>query len=111
MKKLIPSGKSLQSFMSDGQAPLNDVYCFIGRYAWKKAKAFRNKFSLCLPSGVNPYEYLWPVQGCDILAFDTSGVHIMEIENLASCLLSAKASIVRVVLFCNQLAIYRGIPA
>lgn len=104
---LPPYGSRLAKLLKTGKKPRNDIFCFCGYNAWRKAKALtRSQYVLCLPPGANPIEYQWPVRECDVLVFDTGGCELRDIEHLAYCLLCAEAAIVRAVL-CNQQVIYR----
>lgn len=55
MKKLIAYGQNLEKYLQSGKKPNNDVYCFMGLNAWKKAKYFnQRRFTLCLPPYTDP---------------------------------------------------------
>ncbi len=107
MKKLIPYGAKLDKLLSSGFKPKNDVYCFCGLNAWQKAKAFHEShFAICIPLNENPFKFRWPVVGCSVLLFDTSGLQVTEIEKIVYSLLDAGASIVHVVDFDLNLFVF-----
>jgi hypothetical protein len=95
MKKLVPFSK----FLAENPKPTNDVYLFIGRHAWKKSRAFQvqRPGTLCLPPYHEPTLYRWPVDGCDILVYDTSGCDKDYVRDLAQCLFDYEANIVRYI--------------
>lgn len=70
MPKLLPYGKVLLSI----EKPTNDIYLFIGRNAFYKAKKWQisRPGTLCIPGYICPSSYSYSVQGHDILIFDTS---------------------------------------
>jgi len=108
MKKLAPYGKRLQELLSKHQVPNNDVYMFMGRFAWTKAKGFiQSRFVLVLPPNSNkPADFIWPVSNCEVLLFDTSGCSALLIQEMGYELLKSKAAIVRVVLFDGKMVVY-----
>lgn len=103
--KLAPYSK----YLIENLSPKNDVYLFIGRSAWQKAQAFQvcRPGTLCLPAYEDPSTYIWPVENCDILIFDTSFCDMDYIEDLAQCLFTHNANIVRYVSFEGFLTTYK----
>ena len=77
---------------------IGSIYLFVGNHAWAKAKAFSvSRPTLCLPPFLCPFDYDWPVADADILIFDTGYCDDSYIEDIAICLYSYKAKIVRSV--------------
>lgn len=106
--KLPPFSKPLHEFLLMRKKPLNDVYCFCGLNAWRKANYFSQlRFTMCLPPYVDPKVYKWPVRGCDILLFDGGNLDTIYIEETVFHLLCAGARIVRVISSDDRLFIYR----
>lgn len=108
MKKLPPYGARIRKLLASGKIPKNDIYLFCGKHSWLKAKIFnQSRYVLCLPPNDDPAYYDWPVENCDVLVFDTSGVELLIVEKIAYYLLSAKAAIVRAILSDYTFIIYR----
>lgn len=107
--KLPPYGKYLYIALSEGNNPTNDVYLFVGKHAWGKARnsfVMRPTRTLCLPYDHFPEHYDWPVKGCDILVLDTgNGAH--RLIDLSLCLYQDGAKIVRSISPYNLLTIYK----
>lgn len=99
IEKLPPYGKTLFELQKSHQLPLNDVYLFVGHYAWYKAKSFQisRPTTLCLPPYLSPFTYVWPVQKCDMLLFDTGNCDENYIEDIVLSLLRYDANIVRYI--------------
>ncbi len=107
--KLPPYGKALAQSIADQNPPINDVYLFMGSWAWQKAQnsiLMRPDRTLCLPKGASPFSYLWPVSGCDILIFDSDPPNEDLIEDLVAILFHHGASIVRYVSHDGTLSIF-----
>jgi hypothetical protein len=88
-KKLPPYGKPLQALLSQGGLPDNVVNLWIGMNAWHKGTAFNLSYptrTLVLPPWICPTNYYWPVNGCDVMIFDTGYADLDYIENIAYCL-------------------------
>lgn len=109
MQKLPPFGKTLYDRQLQGLRPTNDVYLFIGKHAWEKAKDFQvsRPTTMCLPPGDSALDYKWPIDGCDILIFDTSEVMEQELEDLAKFLFSFGANIIRYISSDNLLTVFK----
>lgn len=107
--KLIPYGNHLHQLQLNNQIPTNDVYVFIGDNAWDKAKAFHQMrpTTLCLPPKHLPFNYDWPVKGCDVLVFDTSIFNEDYIEDIILCLFKDGANIVRYISTDDQLTVFK----
>ena len=108
MKKLCPYGKQLQENIAKNGLPRNDIFLFFGKNAWRKATSFAiQQAVLVLPDNESPYQYFFPVENCSILAVATSPVPIHAIKQLAHCVLSYRALIMRAILPDGSLVIYR----
>lgn len=94
-----PYGANLASLAKQGRTPPNDIFIFLGKSAWQKAREFsRIHWATLLPQNTSPNEYRWDfVCGHSVLIFDTSGVGCEIVRHLAYELLKARASIVRAV--------------
>lgn len=100
MPKLPPYGKFLFEKICKEGRPKNDIYLFVGTQAFKKAKEFQisRPGTLALPAYECPSQYFWPVNGCDILIFDTGYCETDYLNDLAYYLYQHHANIVRCVL-------------
>lgn len=107
-KQLPPYGKEAAFLLSMNAQLRNDIFLFAGSNAWQQAQAFeKTQVVLCLPPDKNPFDYLWPVNDCSILLFDTGNLSLIDIDKIAYCLLIANAAIVRVIYSDNIVIIYR----
>jgi len=73
--KLPPYGKPIKALLQTGIVPKNDIYIYVGEYAWDKGKkSYKTKpdRTLILPPTDSPQQYEWPVKGCDIIIIETS---------------------------------------
>lgn len=106
--RLPPYGKYLHNLQLLNKLPTNDVYVFMGLYAWKKAEAFQvpRPGTMCLPPGGDPEQYDWPVANCDILLFDTGGLSDSFIDQCVIALLRDGANIVRYISPADLLTVY-----
>jgi hypothetical protein len=95
-KKLPPYGSYLNSLSIP---PKNSVYIFCGNKAWEKSSIFQKfrKTTLCLPPWLCASKFKWPVQGCDILIFDTGWADESYLSDFAGELYFSNAKIVRCV--------------
>lgn len=106
-KPLPPFGKALHTLLQQGYKPRNSIYLFLGKSAWEAVKrVVKTQHALVLPPERSPFNYQWPVQHCDVLAFDTSNTPYEQIEKVGYALLIAGALTVRIVLK-QQMVIYR----
>jgi hypothetical protein len=106
--RLPPYGATLAKLLSQGRVPKNDVYCFCGLSAWKKATFFKKyRYCLCLPPFEDPAIYHWPVKNCAIILFETGNLDTQEIEEIAFHLLKSGAAIVRAVNYDDHVAVFR----
>lgn len=73
MKKLPPYGRPLADLIEKGKKPENDIFLFIGKNAWDKARDYENSsfYPLALPFSYYPDQYWWPVKNCNVLIVDT----------------------------------------
>lgn len=107
-KPLPPFGEAMRVLLQQGMKLNNNLFLYLGNRAWHAAKnAASNKHVLALPPNHSPYEFDWPVQGCEVLAIDTSGVAPTLIEQTAHALLLAGAISMHVILANFNLVIYR----
>ena len=108
-KKLPPYGSNLFNCLISGKKSINDVYIFIGQDAYGKVEDFKysRPTTMCLPPGDYPERYFWPIQGCDILIFDTSNSSQAFIERFVICLFEYQANIVRYMSADNLLTVYK----
>jgi hypothetical protein len=108
IKPFPPYGKKLFNALQCGYKPINDVFLFIGKNAWQKAKYFSNwQDVLVLPPHSHPDKFDWSItKKLSVLVFDTGNVQYEVIRKLAYNLLSALASIVRVVLATSELVVF-----
>lgn len=97
----LPYGKILAEQLKIGNKPRNDIFLFLGKDAWKRAKQFyfSGQTVHILPENKIPEQYIWPVYSFPVLVFDMN----MEDENeailkrLALQLLKSGASCVRII--------------
>jgi hypothetical protein len=93
--KLPPFGKPLKALLDEGKFPNNAVYLYTGNNAWRSGSntvISRPNRTLILPPNESPFDYDWPVNGCDILLIETSKQSKDYRETLAMVLLSAGAN-------------------
>lgn len=104
-----PYGSILRTKIANNDIPTNDVYLFVGNKSWQTAKDWQlqRPGSLVLPLNKSPFEYEWPVNGCDILICDTSESMQHIIEDLVVCLYSFGAKIVRFISHDYKLTIFK----
>jgi hypothetical protein len=106
---LPPYGRELAQVLSSNKRPKNDIYLFLGKDAWLKAKDFqKSQFVLVLPEGDQPISYKWPVHHCFILCFETSTQPIQVLKQLVQVLLEAGAVKVRLIRYSLEIEIYGG---
>ena len=82
--KVPPYGKPLKALLEQGQLPSNDIYIYVGEYAWEKGKKSsqtKPDRTLVLPPKHPPEQYEWPIYGCDILIIETSLLDRSYIED------------------------------
>ena len=99
-----PFGKPLKALLESGQLPTNSVYLYIGDHSWEKGKLSaycRPTRTLILPPKHLPFDYEWPVHGCDILMIETSHVATEYIEDIVRELF--KHGAIKVVLISTNL--------
>ncbi|MGD9107589.1 MAG: hypothetical protein PVI75_00250 [Gammaproteobacteria bacterium] len=110
IKPFPPYGRKLFDARQHGYKPKNDVFLFIGKNAWQKAKDFTNwQDVLALPPNCEPDKFNWSVVNeSSVLVFDTGNVNYTVIRKLAYILLLASASIVRVALPANLIIFHKG---
>ncbi len=109
MKKLPPYAKPLFELQQNGSRPSNSVNIWIGANAWKKGRAFSASMpsrTIVLPPWLSPFEFYWPVKGCDILINDTGQSEVDYIEDIVCCLYTDGADIVRYVAPNFQLTLF-----
>lgn len=105
-----PYGKPLLDLQLALTPPTNDVYLFIGKKAWERAKAasfMRPTRTLCLPPEKTPMDYIWPVAMCDILIIDTGTPDENFVHDLVAVLFSYKAVVVRYIYNDDQLTVFK----
>jgi hypothetical protein len=110
MKMIPPYGKPLAQSQAEQNPPNNDIYIFIGKKAWERAKASaisRPTRTLCLPPHESPFKYQWPVAMCDILIFDSGLPDEELVHDLVSVLFECHAIIVRYVSHDGLLTIFK----
>ncbi len=108
-KKIPPYSKKLGALQKQGLCPFNSVYLWIGRDAWTKASKLYKQMperTMVLPPWESADIYEWPVEGCDILIFDTSGAPQDYVEELVCCLYEHNAKIVRYLPRDKSLIVY-----
>jgi hypothetical protein len=93
--KLPPFSKPLYELIKSGRLPENSVNVWIGNKAWDMGKSFSisyPKWTITLPPWNDPYYYIWPVRGCDVIIWDTGYAEDDYVEDLAYCLLREGAN-------------------
>lgn len=98
-RRLAPYSSNLAQRLALHDMPTNDVYMFIGYNAWQKSAAFADRQNgiICLPFNESPFDYTYPVSGCDVLLFDTGQCLQRYIEDVVICLFAHDANIVRYI--------------
>jgi hypothetical protein len=92
--KIPPYAKPLLTLQRSGHRPSNDIYLFIGPFAWHKGTIFSNAYPervMILPAWQDPEEYFWPVRECGVLLFDTGWALDDYIDDVVACLFRDKA--------------------
>lgn len=100
-KKFPPYGNLLFEAAQKEFKPHNDIFIFVGKYAWNKAKAFlKIHWATLIPDDTtSPTEYRWDfVKNLPVLVMVLSQIDYELIRQLCCELLEANAEIVRVLL-------------
>lgn len=108
LKPFPPHGKQVSEMLKKNL--YKEIFLFLGKSAWKHAQgSMQNRLKIAFPDDIgNPQDYYWGfAKGLEILAYDTSGVGLEIIRRLARELLMAGATVVRVVLICYKLIVFR----
>lgn len=105
-KKFSPYSKRLYTARRNGYQPNNDIFLFIGKFAWQKASGLASIANvLLLPENDSPSDYNWNMlKGLPVLVYDMSGMGAQLIRQLAYELLKSGATVVRVIAVNYKLA-------
>lgn len=80
------------------QLPLikTSLYFFVGRFAYDEAKKFweNGQASFCLPMGKNLIDFEWPIEGLNLILFDTGSMSNLHLSRLSLDLLKLNAKVV-----------------
>ncbi len=108
-KKYPPYSKPLHELIKKGLSPRNDVYLFIGNKAWERAKGWSKMYperTLMLQPWLSAFDFIWPVQECDILIIDTGYAESDYVDELAESLFLHDASKIRFINTDDKLIVY-----
>lgn len=108
--KIPPFSNHLKDFLQSGQIPDNNVFMYIGIYAWDKGKSSsicRPSRTIVLPPSHSPLSYEWPVEKCDILIIETSQQTQQYIEDIVQTLFFYEANKVSLISYDFYLTTYK----
>lgn len=88
-KRIPPYSKTILTLFEAQRRPKNDIWLFLGKDAWRRAKGFStHQCVLTLPEEAEPGDFYWPVQHCTVLCVETSQQPVKLLADLRDCLLA-----------------------
>lgn len=96
--KTPPFAELMQAFIKLSIEYKTHITIFCGKSAWKSAKDYisHGSLALCLPPADNPEDYSWPVNGFNIILFDTGSMSLLGLKRAAYSLLKGGAKLVHI---------------